>query len=98
MVRKICVDSDGYASLLQFIDESFYKDSQGQLIELNLGLYGDSQFYKAKGKFSIVNTCNSWTAKGLKSSGMEISTAFKLTASSVMRHVEKYRQFQKCVY
>ena len=51
---------------------------------MNHGIYGDSQFYKAKGEFHIFNTCNKWTAKGLESAGMNISTTFKLTASSIM--------------
>jgi hypothetical protein len=34
-----------------------------------------------------MNTCNKWTAKGLKSAGMDISPMFKLTAGSVMSAV-----------
>ncbi|MGF1760774.1 DUF2459 domain-containing protein, partial [Photobacterium sagamiensis] len=45
------------------------------------------QFYKGVGDYHLMNTCNQWTAKGLKSTGMDISPTFKLTAGSVMKYV-----------
>ena len=36
-----------------------------------------------------MNTCNRWTAKGLKSIGMDISPTLKLTAGSVMNYLTK---------
>ena len=58
---------------------------------MNPGIYGNSQFYKAKGDFHIFNTCNKWTAKGLESAGMKISTTFKLTAGSIMNYLSMER-------
>jgi hypothetical protein len=37
-----------------------------------------------------MNTCNNWTAKSLKSFGMDISVTFKLTSDSVMGYVKKH--------
>jgi len=39
-----------------------------------------------------MNTCNKWTAKGLKSAGMDISPTFKLTADSIMDYLKENRQ------
>jgi hypothetical protein len=39
-----------------------------------------------------MNTCNKWTAKGLKSAGMDISPTFKLTADSIMDYLKEYRK------
>ena len=36
-----------------------------------------------------MNMCNRWTAKGLKSIGMDISPTLKLTAGSVMNYLTK---------
>jgi len=58
-------------------------------LELQKGIYGDSQFYSAVGDFYLMNTCNRWTAKGLKSIGMDISPTLKLTAGSVMNYLTK---------
>jgi uncharacterized protein (TIGR02117 family) len=77
--------SDGeLSSLIQFISESLYRDGDGKIIPLGNGLYGDSQFYRGVGDYHLMNTCNKWTAKGLKSTGMDISPTFKLTAGSIM--------------
>jgi len=62
------------------------------------GIYGNSQFYQGAGKYYLMNTCNKWTTKGLKSIGMEISPTFKLTSSSVMNFLNyKDRGLTKCL-
>ena len=81
-------------SLLAFISQSFERDKEQRLIVMKRGIYGDSQFYDAKGRYSISNTCNKWTAKGLKSAGMDISPTFKLTAGSVMDYLKSERDRQ----
>ena len=83
-VHKFCLEDLELKSLVDFISNSFSRDESGSILKLNHGIYGDSQFYKAKGNFHIFNTCNKWTAKGLESTGMKISTTFKLTAGSIM--------------
>lgn len=92
MVEILCLNGREYSSLLRFISESFYKDEHSEILELKSGIYGNSQFYKGVGDFYFMNTCNKWTAKGLKSAGMDISPTFKLTAGSIMDYVKEYRQ------
>ena len=94
-VEKICLSNKELASLIVFISNSFFRDENGNLEKLKIGLYGDSQFYRAVDSFHIMNTCNRWTAKGLKSIGLEISTANKLTASSVINIVKKFKKDKK---
>jgi uncharacterized protein (TIGR02117 family) len=74
-------------SLGCYLASSFKPDSQGRVQSLRYGLYGDSQFYEGVGRYHALNTCNKWTAKGLKSAGIHISTVFKLTSGSVMSAV-----------
>ena len=90
-VHKFCLEDLELKSLVDFISNSFYRDESGSILKLNHGIYGDSQFYKAKGDFHIFNTCNKWTAKGLESAGMKISTTFKLTAGSIMGYLSQRR-------
>ena len=92
IVETLCLSGREYSSLLRFISESFYKDEYGRILELEDGIYGNSQFYKGAGNFYLMNTCNKWTAKGLKSAGIDISPTFKLTADSIMDYVKEYRQ------
>ncbi|MES9990968.1 MAG: TIGR02117 family protein [Candidatus Thiodiazotropha sp.] len=84
---KVCLSEDELESLVQFISASFYKDKNNQVTALKKGIYGNSQFYKGAGDYFLMNTCNSWTAKGLKSVGMDISPIFKLTAGSIMSYL-----------
>ncbi len=92
VVETLCLSGREYSSVLRFISESFYKDEYGRILELGGGIYGNSQFYKGVGGFHFLNTCNKWTAKGLKSAGFDISPTFKLTSDSVMGYMKEYRQ------
>ena len=88
-VASLCLNDGELSSLIGFISSSFYKDNNRNLLRLQKGIYGDSQFYKGVGDFHLMNTCNKWTAKGLKSIGMGISPTFKLTAGSIMNYLAK---------
>ncbi len=90
-VHKFCLEDLELKSLVDFISNSFYRNESGNILKLNHGIYGDSQFYKAKEDFHIFNTCNKWTAKGLESTGMKISTTLKLTAGSIMNYLTKLK-------
>lgn len=101
-IEKICLSDQELSSLILFISNSFYKDEKGNIVKLKKGLYGESEFYRGVDFFHIMNTCNRWTAKGLKSIGLQISTANKLTAKSVMDLVKQFKKdknllpFLKC--
>ena len=88
-VVKLCLSEAEFSALIGFISRSFFRDKSGNLLELQKGIYGDSKFYSGVGDFYLMNTCNRWTAKGLKSIGMDISPKLKLTAGSVMNYLTK---------
>jgi uncharacterized protein (TIGR02117 family) len=88
-VEVLCLDDQQYSRLIGFIEKSFEMDENGNIIQLKSGNYGDSQFYAGEGDYFLMNTCNTWTAKGLKSIGLSISPAFKITAGSIMNYVAK---------
>jgi len=88
-VVKLCLNDGELSALIGFISGSFYRDKSGNLLGLQKGIYGDSKFYSGVGYFHLMNTCNRWTAKGLKSFGLDISPKLKLTASSVMNYLTK---------
>jgi len=88
-VAKLCLGDGELSALIGFISSSFYRDKSGNLLELQKGIYGDSKFYSGVGDFYLMNTCNRWTAKGLRSIGMDISPTLKLTAGSVMNYLTK---------
>ncbi len=83
-VVKICLAKNRFDSLLQFLENSFYKTVDKNIDPTKHGIYGDSQFYTGEGDYYLMNTCNKWTAKALASSGFDIGTTFKLSSESVM--------------
>lgn len=91
-VVHTCINTEEVESLAQYLSNSFTRNADENLVELKRGLYGDSQFYDAEGRYHLLNTSNKWAAKALKSAGMEISPAFKLTADSVMEFVKENRK------
>ena len=94
-VEKLFLGAAEYSSLVRFVASSFYRNGAGKIAELESGNYGESQFYQGVGNFNLFNTCNKWTAKGLKSAGFKISTASTLTADSVMKFLKNYKQSLK---
>jgi len=83
-----------FDSLMQFISDTFYKNEKGSIEEIGRGLYGSSWFYKGRRDYFLTNTCNKWTAEGLKSAGMDITPFFKVTAGSIMDYLRKHKQKQ----
>lgn len=81
------VTESEFEGLLTFIDLSFAKDGEGDIRAIGRGIYGESEFYQAEGSYFLTNTCNTWTAKGLKSLGKDITVTFKLTAGSIMDYL-----------
>lgn len=88
-IEEVFLAESELDSLVNFISDSFYKDEKGDALKLKNGTYGNSQFYKGVGDYYLMNTCNKWTAKGLKSAGMGISTTLKLTAGSIMNYLAR---------
>ena len=55
-----------------YLLDSFLMDNQGQKILLKgKGYSSRDDFYKAKGRYSYRNTCNTWANTGFKKSGMK---------------------------
>lgn len=65
----------GFERLVGYIHESFAREGPEALTPLGPGLYGESQFYRARGTFHLLNTCNTWAAKALAAAGYPLSPA-----------------------
>lgn len=91
-VMATCVTSAELASLLTFLANSFQQDEGGRILPLAAGIYGEAQFYAGVGGYHLLNTCNTWTAKGLNSAGQRISPGFTLTAGGVMESLVTERR------
>jgi len=91
-VIELQLSEEKFYSLKRFIASSFKYTKNNKVIKLKRGIYGDSQFYKGEGEYYLMNTCNKWTAKGLKSSGLPINPYLKLSSDSVMSFLKSTKQ------
>lgn len=78
-----------FVSLQRYISSSFNVTESGGWQPLGKGLYGLSQFYRAAGAYHLLNTCNSWTAKGIYSSGYPIDPRLYLRAEGLLDYLEE---------
>ena len=71
--KKMLLTKAQYADLIQFVDSKFDKNSAGQNILIpTKAVYGkDDSFYEAKGSYSFLYTCNTWTNNALKAAGQK---------------------------
>jgi uncharacterized protein (TIGR02117 family) len=86
-IHALVVSDAGFRAMLSAIGESFRRDQAGHGIALRRGIYGDSQFFMALGGYSMLFTCNSWTARILRATGCPIASAVSLTAGLTMLQV-----------
>ena len=63
------IAKSGFENLQAQLAASFKKENSTAVKTKN-GLYGNSLFFKGKGYYYLTNTCNTWTARMLKTSRM----------------------------
>ena len=84
------VGRDAVAEACRFIEGYYDRDKRGRSVCLGKGLYGGSRFYSANGKFWLFNTCNTWTARGLRAAGIPVSGFMLITAASLQKRALKH--------
>jgi uncharacterized protein (TIGR02117 family) len=83
-VYAVRLSERGFDDLCRAIHETYVHDEQGQPVRKGPGLYGESQFYEAKGRYYFPNTCNVWTARVLRSAGCPIEPLISATSTAVI--------------
>lgn len=89
-ILEIQVSDRGFERLVTFIQDAHARDERGQAILLGPGQYGNSRFYLAREKYFLLNTCNSWTARALRSAGAPITPLYAVTAGNVMSQAKTF--------
>lgn len=64
-LKQVNLSQVQYLKLAQFINDTFDR-TDNRITYLKQGLYSNSGFYEAKGSYSALRTCNSWTAEALR--------------------------------
>jgi hypothetical protein len=91
-IVRIELSEPGFERLRAHIEKTFARDDAGKTLVVGPGQYGDSRFYRARGKFYFPKMCNRWVATGLCAAGCPISPLRTVTAGQVMGQTRKFGQ------
>ena len=83
-----CVKISGanYLRIVNFIKNSFQLDAGGNKLKISYGYHKNDSFYEANGSYSILRTCNDWTAEALRKG--DVNTPLWSTLSpAIMFHL-----------
>lgn len=95
---KLQISSEGQRRLLAFIEDSFERTESGGPVEIESGWAPGSWFYRARGRYSALHTCNQWTADALRSAGFPITPIYASTAGNVGWQVRTFsRKYEEDV-
>jgi uncharacterized protein (TIGR02117 family) len=83
-IVEALVSARGLQQLAAFIGDAYAKHDSGTTIVVGPGQYANSRFYVAREKYSLLNTCNVWTARALRAAGLPIIPLYAITAANVM--------------
>lgn len=83
-VVSVALSDAGFHRLVDAIAGQFERAGSIRAAPVSRGLYADSYFYNATGTFHLFNTCNTWTARMLRSAGVPVSPSGVITAEDVM--------------
>lgn len=83
-----CVKISGtnYLKIVNFINNSFQLDAGGNKLKISYGYQDSDSFYEANGSYSILRTCNDWTAEALREAGIN-TPLWSTLSSSIMLHL-----------
>jgi len=88
-VVEIRLSRPGFEALARFVDDAFDREERGRAPVLGSGLYGASAFYPARGRYHLLNTCNTWIARALRAAGVPITPVYAMTARNLMWQVKR---------
>lgn len=102
-IYRIELSREGFFALCNFITATFSKDEKGNSIALgpDPAFIRQTLFYQARPKFFLPRTCNTWTAKALKTAGIPISTwaniCVKNLARNIATHSRRITPAERCL-
>lgn len=80
----------GFRALVGAVSAYVERPAPGVAAEpLSEGLRPGSDFYAAKGRFYLLNTCNTWTARVLRAAGLPVEPAGVVTADDLMERLRE---------
>lgn len=87
-LKRIEATPEQFSALCRIISDSFERDENGNMIESRIN-ESSRNFFKARGKYHIFNTCNTWVVRCLKEAGFDVSPNGVITQQHLIKALEK---------
>ena len=82
------VSEPGFTRLCRYIQDTYALDAQGRPIPLPT-VYSGEDFFRACGHYSMLNNCNNWTARALRTAGCPVHPRCSLLPGIVMHEIRR---------
>jgi uncharacterized protein (TIGR02117 family) len=89
-IIEVPLSPRGFDELTRFIHAAYARAVAGIPIVVGHGIYGVSRFYRATGRYRLLDNSNHWTAKALAAAGCPIDPAETMTAGSLMHRAREF--------
>ncbi|MEG3974117.1 DUF2459 domain-containing protein [Microcoleus sp. herbarium8] len=84
--KCVSISGSNYLRMVDYLKNTFQLEAKGNKIKIGYGYGNNGSFYEARDSYSILRTCNDWTAEGLQKA--EVNTPLWSTLpSSIMFHL-----------
>lgn len=89
-VMRVTLSARGFEALTRFIASYYVRDASGRAVVAAPGRYGEARFYRATGRYRLLDNSNTWAAKALKAAGCPVDEG-TMTAGGVVRQIGELR-------
>lgn len=83
-LQRIELSRSGMEKMLRDVAGTFAISQSGEPVELGKGIYGPSLFYRARGRYSLFNTCNMWLGDLMATAGLKVSPVSSITSAGLL--------------
>ncbi len=84
--KCVKLSGENYLRMVNYIEKSFLLDAEAHPKKISYGYDNSDSFYEAKSSYSILKTCNDWTAEALRKADVD-TPLWSTLSSAVMFHL-----------
>jgi uncharacterized protein (TIGR02117 family) len=89
-IIEIVLSEENFQRLIKFISDTFSRPHAPAPADARPGLFPNGRFYSAKGKFTVLRTCNTWVAEALSAAGLPIRPGYVITAGNLSNQLRPF--------
>jgi len=88
-IIAVQVSEPGFARLCRYIQDMYALDTKGRPVSLPSNYSGEN-FFRASHHYSMLNNCNNWTARALRTAGCPVHPRCSLLPGILMHQVRRF--------